>query len=469
MRLAPHYKLQLIETIWVYREVCVSDLTNAVAALSAKGKNYRTLWRYYDGDHPMVFANSRLRQVFGPGLENFVQNWCGVVVSAAMERMSLERFVVSQDDAQTQRLNEMWLASEMDVDVEDVHESLLVTGEAFVFVWKRNDGTIEAYHNDAQLCEVFYESANPRRKRYAVKWWYEEALDGWRLNLYYRDRIEYYFRQGKEISNDGRGFEAFAVDGVGVAENPFGEIPIFHFRKSRRKSRSELQDLIPIQDGVNKLFSDMMVAAEYGAFPQRYIISNADIAKLKNAPNEIWDLPGSDGEGQDTQVGQLQAAQLQNFWQTIEKLVESAASVSRTPHYYFFKTGTSDLGGEALIALEGALVKKVQRYVRRLQNEWQKLAAFMLALDGQDVGDVERIRAIYGQAETLQPYTQAQVRQLNVGSGIPLITQLRNDGWSESEIEQVFNDLKRMKQAEEETLVESLEGAMRRFDQGGGV
>jgi hypothetical protein len=446
----------------------MSDLTDAVKALRAKGIDNTEYWRYYDGDHPMVYTYDRLAQIFGSDATKFVQNWCSVAVNAALERLVLQRFAVDNDPALTDRVNDLWLGCEMDVDVDDVHESMLVTGEAFVFVWKSPDGRAEAYANHASLCELFYEESNPRKKRYGAKWWFEESLKGWRLNLYYRERIEYYFRKGELLdASFESGFEPYPVDGVTIAKNPYDEIPIFHFRKSRRGRKSELKDLIPIQKGVNKLFSDMMVAGEFGAFPQRWVISNADISKLKNAPNELWDLPGSDGEGQETSVGQLPATNLQNYWQTIEKLVEAAASVSRTPHYYFFKTGTSDLGGEALIALESALVKKVKRYIKQLQNEWQKMIHFMLLVDGEGLDNVERVRVVYASPETIQPYTQAQVRQLNVASGIPLITQLRNDGWSKGEIDQLIKDVATMKKSEELSLAEAMAEAQRRFDQGG--
>jgi len=444
----------------------MSDLTKAVTALRVKARENEKYWRYFHGDHPMLYTYERLAQVFGPTATRFVQNWCGVAIHATLERVVLERFVVDGNPDLTAKVNELWKLTEMDVDVEDVHQSFLVTSEAFVFVWKDQDGHVTAFENDADLCEMFYEKTNPRKKKFAAKWWFDDDLKGWRLNLYYADRIEYYFQAGESVET-GAKFVPYAVDGDVSAENPFGEIPIFHFRKDRRKRQSDLQELIPIQDGVNKLFSDMMVAAEFGAFPQRWVISNADISKLKNSPNEIWDLPGSDGEGQETSVGQLAATSLQNYWQTIEKLVEAAASVSRTPHYYFFKTGTSELGGEALIALESALVKKCKRYIRILQNEWQKMVEFMLRLSGENIPSVEKVRVIYGQPETMQPYTQAQVRQLNVSSGIPLLTQLRNDGWSQTQLNQLMEDVKAMSKLQEMSLAEAMIEAQRRFDQGG--
>ncbi len=58
------------------------------------------------------------------------------------------------------------------------------------------------------------------------------------------------------------------------------------------------------------------MVGDFGSFPQRYIISNAEIGKLENAPNEIWAIPAGDGVGQQTSVGQFQPV----TWATICKL-----------------------------------------------------------------------------------------------------------------------------------------------------
>ena len=79
-----------------------------------------------------------------------------------------------------------------------------------------------------------------------------------------------------------------------VAPNEYGLIPMFHFRSSRRGPKSQLANVIEPQDMINKLLSDMMVAAEFGAFPQRYVISQAGIVNLQNNPNAIWDLVAAD-------------------------------------------------------------------------------------------------------------------------------------------------------------------------------
>ena len=52
-------------------------------------------------------------------------------------------------------------------------------------------GQPEAYYNDSRNVHLFYEADQPRRKRFACKWWIGD--DGHRLlTLYYPDRLEYY-------------------------------------------------------------------------------------------------------------------------------------------------------------------------------------------------------------------------------------------------------------------------------------
>jgi hypothetical protein len=87
-----------------------------------------------------------------------------------------------------------------------------------------------------------------------------------RMTLYYPDRVEYY-RSNRKNPQQYTAFEPFS-DGEGseIAENPYGEVPVFHFRNTGRQIRSEIKNVIPVQNGINKLLADMLVAAEYGAF-----------------------------------------------------------------------------------------------------------------------------------------------------------------------------------------------------------
>lgn len=439
-----------------------SDLKLAFEVLKAKQEPFTRLWRYYDGDHPLIYSTERLKEVFQSLNARFVQNWCAVVVDSVLDRVLLKRFVVSGDAEATDRLNRLWMETEMALDDDDAHMAALVCGESFVVVWKDDEGKVEAYYHDPRLCHLFYDAEHPRRKRLAVKWWVGEDKRRY-LNLYYPERIEYYVSSKPADQVDShKGFKA-AAD---AAANPFGVVPVFHLRRERRRVKSELEGVLTLQDAVNKLLADMMVAAEFGAFRQRYVISNVDVeGELKNAPNEIWDLPAGDGIGQATQVGEFSATELRNYLDAIDEMATAIAVITRTPKHYFFDKAGSNPSGEALIAMEAPLDKKAARYTERFTVAWRKIGAFMLLLDGREV-DEGAIKPVFDDPRTLQPFTQAQARQLNVAAGIPIRTQLRWEGKSEEEIAQMEADREAERAANQAGLANALLDAQRRFDQG---
>lgn len=408
----------------------MSDLKLAYDTIINKQSAYTDNWKYYLGDHPLVYANDRLREVFAGVQIKFTQNWCGVVVDSIKERLNLSGFSVP--DAIQDEMDAIWDANELSLESDDLHEAALVCGEAFLIIWPDETGQVEIYYNDPRMCHVFYEASRPRVVRFAAKLWQDdEGLA--RLTLYYPDRLEYYVSASKleSVTNAS----AFQPDQeLPTAVNPYGVVPVFRF-VSRRQGIGDLQDVTPIQNGINKLLTDMMVAAEYGAFRQRWVISNSDVENLRNAPNEIWNIPSGDGIGQGTSVGEFNATDLGNYLDSINQLSLSIAEITRLPKHYFYSQG-GDPSGEALIAMEAPLIRKVEKRIERYTATWKKAVAFALQVSGVTV-DMNDIEPVYQAAATVQPRTEAEIRVLNIQSGIPLRTTLKREGWSAQEIDEM--------------------------------
>ncbi|GAF73244.1 unnamed protein product [marine sediment metagenome] len=223
-------------------------------------------------------------------------------------------------------------------------------------------------------------------------------------------------------------------------DNPHEEVPFFHFRLERRRIKSDLTNAIPLQNGINKLVTDMMVAAEYGAFKQRWIISNAGTSTMKNAPNEIWEIPAGDGVGQQSSVGQFDATDLENYTKAKDSLASAVAIISRTPKHYLFGQG-GDPSGEALIAMESPLVKRCEQHIAQFIPVWKDAARFMLKIQGIDF-EARDIVVNYADPETVQPKTEAEIRESGKRAGIPLNTLLREEGKDDAWIEQMEADKK---------------------------
>lgn len=423
----------------------MNDLQVIFEALDKKRKPVQRLFDYYDGRQPLQYTAQRLANVFDNRCARFTQNWCAVVVDSVLDRIELTGWD-SEDRRQNEELDRLWNDLQIDLESFEVHEACAVAGESFLIAERTAEGEIKVYANDPRNMVMVYEDSNPHRKRVAGKIFQDGEIT--RLILYYDDRIEAYIANGK-LADIGV-FTAFRYDEESSGSNESGTMPVFHFRNSRRTVKSELANVIPLQDAVNKLLSDMMVTAEFSAFPARYIVTNAEIEKLKNSPNEVWRIPAGASDEEGTQIGTLPAANLGNYSSQISELATSIAVITRTPKHYFYGS-TAQPSGEALLAMEAPLNKKANKLRQQFNPVWAEVGAYLLYLSGFGDVSVSEITPVWSPVESIQPKTQAEIRTENIKSGLALTTALRLEGRSADEIGQMMNE--KQEAQEKETSV----------------
>lgn len=421
------------------------DIKRLVEALRAKAEHHNTMWDYYTGNQKLKWTADRLHKVFKDFNVVFKQNWCEVVVTSLTERVQFIRYSSEEKEKNT-ALNEIVKDLDLLLETEDVHEEVSVVGESFIIAGHDDDGNLEVYHNDARTVHAFYDPNHPKKMTFAGKMWKDPVGKRAHVVLYYDDHLEFW-----ENKAEGEG-NVYPTTGwvpseEGDADNTYGQIPVFHFRRGAR-SQSDLHNILVIQDAVNKIISDMMVTAEFAAMPQRYIISGAEQdGKIPYGPNSTLEIPAGDGDSQPTSVGTFPAADMDNFLGVIDNFVSSIAIISRTPKHYFLQQ-SGDPSGEALIAMESPLNRKASRFVQRMTPTWRSLGEFLYALDHEDVsnmpesedGKKNRLDVVFDDVETVQPLTDSIILQNNVNAGIPLITQLRRKGWTEEELTALQED-----------------------------
>lgn len=418
----------------------------AFDTIKAKKPLYDELYRYYTGFHPLRYSTQKLKDVFEAFNVYFSENWIGVIVDAVIDRLILKGFDVSNNTEAKTKLDDMWRNHNIMLIAEDVHEAVTITNEGFVIAMKteEEDTTeqLEIFFNDPRMCHMFYDANSPNKKEFAAKLWQDN--EGFiRLTLYYIDRFEHYKSQramkpGQSVST----YKLLLPDPeLPTEDNPFEVIPVFHWVTSRTTRKRDIgPSETSMQDAINKLFSDMMVSSEFNSFVQRIIISKADPGNMPNTPGANWWIPaGSEGD-QGTSVTELGGRVLDGFLNAIDKLATSLAIISRTPKHYFFSQG-GDPSGEALIAMESPLTKKVKKRQNRYSVEWQALAQFLLELDDISI-ERNQIVPTWEPAETVQPMTSATITKTQVDSGVPLKTSLRWQGKTENDIKQLEEDQK---------------------------
>lgn len=433
----------------------MSDIQKAYERFKAVSDIYTAYFNYYDGDQPLRYSVKRLEDAFDQKMVKFRENWCTVVIDAVMDRMELYGWSTA-DESVNDLLSKLWASSGLALESNEVHESAMICGESFLIGWQDEGRDLEFYYNDPRKAAVFYDPDHPKIKKFAAKWWDDD--DGCHMVLYYPDRLEKYFARGRqmvEIDANAGGFRVFQLE---VSErNPYGVIPVFHFRNALRIVKSDLKNVVELQDAVNKLLCDMMVTAEFDAFPARYVISNADIETLKNSPGQIWDLPAGFGEGQGTSVGTLEAANLANYSTQINDIASAIAVITSTPKHYFERT-SAQVSGEALITMEAPLVKKVEKKRELFGDVWQEVAVFALLVSGITAQKSD-IQPQWGPAESDQPLTETQVIKTYRDAGLPIKSAMRLAGYTEAEITVIEEEIAEEKQEQSDLVSLYLEQA----------
>jgi hypothetical protein len=363
-------------------------------------------------------------------------------------------------------LETIWKDRHLNLESEEVHSNALITGESYLIIGLDDKNEPEVYAQDPRLCHIEYAADNPNKKEFAAKWF--NGADGrGRVTLYFEDRIEY-FVAPKPLGDleTARGF--IPDPDQPTASNTWKTIPVFHFRSHLRKVKSELRDIIPIQNHINMLIMNLAVCGEFNSFKQKWIISNASIQKMKNSPGSIWELPASDGMqgSQPTSVGQFEATDLNNYIQVIDELLNHMAAISRLPKHYLLKQG-GDPSGAALDTMESPLVKKIMDRLDLFKPTWAEVASFLLKLSGFPDIKASCIEPQFNDPRSNQMLIEAQTVQAYVSAGLPINTTLRKyAGWTQVDFDMMARDRYEAQQRQETNLATAMLNAASRFNSG---
>lgn len=368
-----------------------TDITWALAQFAARRAEYARARDYYDGHHKLAFATEKFRSAFGSLFKAFADNLCPCVVETVKDRLKLDGFTVG---GRAQGVaDEIWRRNRLKVRAGQVHLDGLIEGDAYVIVWPDKEGVPVFYPNRGSAVCVEFDEEEPGYIIRAAKAW-PTADKRYRLNLYFRDRIEKYVTREQVqggMPDKATAFVQYGVEGEAwPLPNPYDKVPVFHF--GNRASIgclgiSELREAIPVQDALNKSVCDMLVAEEFYGFPQRYAIGLEEMTEAE--AKERYQLVAGGVWGstsKDTQFGQFQPADISKFILVSESFRKEMARVSRTPLHYFSLEGAFP-SGEALKTAEAPLNDKVVDRKEIWGGVWGDAMRFALQIAGK--GDHE--------------------------------------------------------------------------------
>lgn len=369
---------------------------------------------YYDGQHRLEFASDRFKAVFGGLFDEFADNWCAVVADAPEERLNVIGFRFGDNPGADQDANRFWQQNQMDAQSQLAHLEAIVSEESAATVWEENGQPVIDIEHPSQML-VATDPSRRRRRLAAVKIWNDEWTGAELATVYLADGI-YKYRKQKVTSSVLQVIRSpdktdewlpREVDGeVWPLSNPLQAVPVVPLPNRPRLLKpgvSEIRTVLPLQNAVNKLVTDMLVASELGAMPARYIAGwdQEDPETHEPIPPKITDYLNRILTSTDPQAkfGSFSETQLKNFVEAIEMLVQHIAAQTRTPRHYLIQHGQAP-SGDSIKGAETGLVRKVQRKQFHFGEGWEEVIRLCFAVVGDERRNEPSAETIWRDAES---------------------------------------------------------------------
>lgn len=355
--------------------------------LCARRSAHARLRRYYEGNHLLPTAPDRASDKYLRLAELGITNLCGLVVDTVVQRLEPTGIRMSEDRSlDLEAWREVWQGNDLDADVAIAFEEALKVGRGFLLAFD-DEGTKRVTIEDADEMIVAY-APGSRRKRVAALKAYTEGKTEF-VTVWDAKTVVSWSRAA---SRKRGGWEPVGEEAAG--EHGFTSVPVLELLSRpdvKGRPKPEISTtIIRLQDRINKLGFDAVVATEDGAFPQRYSIgveietvtttddngieTTTAVNPLKSGPSRVWALKAEDGASPS--IGQLAPYPTDDLMRMLESSVRHLGWISQTSAL-FMLGGSANVGADMVRALDAGQVAKVKAHQRVFGETLEDLFALM--------------------------------------------------------------------------------------------
>lgn len=373
-------------------------LTPALAQLADRAAVAQVYLDYYAGLQRPVLPPERVNTALGRLLSRYRTNLSAAVVDAVADRLHVIGVAPqrTEDEPAAADAWALWQLNRMDRRAGDVLLSALTAGDAYLVIWPDAAGLPRIAWTPATMMTAGYDGEQPDRLAWAIKAWSVTTWqDGpaetrWRVNLYLPDAIRKYVSEpwpkntaptdAPPLPEKAASLRPFQVlDEPWPLPNPIAPVlPVVHLANNAgegSQGRSELADVLPLQDALNTTIANILTSNEYVAYPQRHVTGLAlehddqgnAINPFKPGASRLWVA-----EDPNVSFGEFPAADLVQLMATADMFRRDVSRVSGVPSHYL---GLGDGGwpsGEAQKTAEQRLVAKIGDRQQAFATAWEQ-------------------------------------------------------------------------------------------------
>lgn len=384
---------------------------------------------YYVGNHRYGPIAERIRLLMGEHFHKINVNYCETVVDKLIERLEVTGFRTSKGEEASPDAWTIWQRNALDQEFAKGLRQGAVKSEFSVSVWPDKKGKARIRVEDPMLMIVATEPENRRERRAALKRWFDTDYGKWMATLYLPDdiyKLEAFTVPGDPALQQFWEQEYWTqlspwqtwVPRTGAGDNwhvpnPYGVVPVIPFPNKPDLlgvGTSELRNIVPIQDKVNKINFDLLLASEFAAFPQKWV-TNIDLERDENtgrvvepfkvSVDRLFTAPPPEAGNPPTEFGQFDPAELRNWITALDNCLQQIAVISSMPPHYLLGNSGVFPSGESLRAAETGLTQKArdkQRDDSEPLEEVMRLAG--LIEENDQLAKADELETIWRNPET---------------------------------------------------------------------
>lgn len=335
--------------------------------------DHHRLDSYYRGDHRLDAIGVSLPPEVRV-LEMTV-SWPKMAVEVLDEVLNVEGFRVQgaspeQGAEVTDLLRSWWQANNLDTHSHLGHTEAMVQGRAFAVIGPGVGNAPQISVHSAKGIAVDVDAFGnvcEAVQRFSDK--------GTEYLIHYTPGFNTVYQVGK----DGSRYQYTAPSGTQY-------IPVVPLVNRSRindvRGTSEMQDVLTLADAASRSLTNLQVAQELLALPQRYLFGNGlndlkdqngnPISKLKAYLGMLWTGP------QDAKAGQLPGADLTQIINAVKLYAQMVSSITGIPPSFLGIQTDNPSSAEAMRAAKERLITKAERKQALFGDAWEQVMRISL-------------------------------------------------------------------------------------------